>query len=97
MTDASLRGARRIVQRVLDAVERARLTLPPRVVGEPGIGQIARPAHQNKVGLDLVVAGLGFLNETTNAGLVEDLADRHGAHRRDDRVKVLSSLFYFSL
>jgi len=52
----------RCFERFLDTVEGPRLALPPRVVGEPVVGKLARPAHYGEIGLDLAVAALRFLD-----------------------------------
>ena len=79
-----------LLERLLDAAEGARLALPPGVVGEPVVGQIAGPAHQHEVGLHLGVAGLGLLDDAADGGLVEHLPDRHRLHRLDDLERALA-------
>ena len=75
---------RGLLQRGFDAVERPRLALPAGIVGEPVVGEIARPAHDREVGLHLGVTALGLLDEAAHGGLIEHLAHRHRLAGIDD-------------
>ena len=67
-----------------DAAEGGGLALPAGVVGEPVVGQLAGAAHARQVGLHLVVAGLGLLDDAGDGRLVEHLPHRHRPHVGDD-------------
>src|SRR5262245_33576528 len=82
---------------MFDAVEGARLPLPSRVVGEPIVGQRPIAPHLGQVDLDLGVAGLGFLDEAANRGLIEHLPHGHRLALVDDREQSLASFLDFGL
>ena len=86
-----------VPQRVLDAVERARLALPAGVVGEPVVGQFASPAHDRQIGLHLGVTALGLLDEAAHGGLVEHLPDGHRPAVVDDGEQRLAAFLDLGL
>jgi hypothetical protein len=66
-----------LLKRVGDAVEGGRLPLPAGIVSEPVIRQVAGPAHDGEVALDLGVPALGLFDEPAHRGLIEHLPHGH--------------------
>jgi hypothetical protein len=79
------------------AVERPRLALPARRIGDVAVRQRPESAQVDQFGLNLRIAGLGLVDEAADARLIENLTHGHRLHRRDDAQQMHATTHHLGL